>query len=67
MPKHGRDDLLDDLERACSEAGHAVTMAEYRRHDGIATPETFINRFGSWAEAHELVGNDISSRGGVKR
>ncbi|WP_142856369.1 homing endonuclease associated repeat-containing protein [Salinigranum halophilum] len=66
MRNYEEDELISDLKRVCEELGRPVTMAEYRRN-GQAAPETYIRRFGSWREAHELVGNDISNRGGVKR
>lgn len=60
------DELLADLERVNGVLGAAARMEQYRRK-GDHAPETFIRRFGSWADAQAELGNDISGRNGVRR
>jgi len=57
------EELAEDLERVNEELGHPAYISEYEEHGGFH-PSTLIQRFGTWCEAHEAAGCDISYRVG---
>lgn len=55
--KYPRDFLLAELKRVAHELGKMPTMSEFRKLAAVS-PETLVNRFGSWADALASAGFD---------
>lgn len=59
------EEMLDSLRRAVRDLGEDFTyvqFAEWARRAGVVGPQTYIHRFGSWAEARERVGLETPLR-----
>ncbi|MYL67777.1 homing endonuclease associated repeat-containing protein [Halorubrum distributum] len=54
-------DLLDELRALAADLDHAPTSTELREH-GSHSPNTYMERFGSWTGALEAAGIDPPSR-----
>lgn len=59
-------EMLNNLDRAARELGEYfgyVQFAEWAKREGVVGPQTYIHRFGSWAEARRRVGLPTPSAG----
>jgi len=60
-PRVSEDDLVADLQALADDLGRVPTSKEMRDHGSHST-STYIDRFGSWAEALEAAGLDPADR-----